>query len=189
MRSAPSTPQSASSFLQRAREKNCLHLRQTADHLHASHRDQLIYILYRVCLCVWNQNIFLLLIDRHEQEVFGENVDVASPRLHPLMPHVTVAVKGDADVEFHPVQLQRKAWNLLKAFFIMNLTWDSSHSHIQVDKIHKFTKLQHKFLSTELRVENLQAAASHFHPALASLSPVKMINVSGCGSYQLNRVI
>lgn len=32
----------------------------------------------------------LLLIDRHEQEVFGENVHVASPRLHPLVPRVTV---------------------------------------------------------------------------------------------------
>lgn len=31
------------------------------------------------------------LIDRHKQEVFGEDVHVASPRFYPLMPHVTIA--------------------------------------------------------------------------------------------------
>lgn len=36
------------------------------------------------------QQTFLLLIDRHKQEVFGENVNMAGPSLHPLVPHVTI---------------------------------------------------------------------------------------------------
>lgn len=39
------------------------------------------------------EHIFLLLIDRHKQEVFGENVDMAGPRLYPLVPHVTITIK------------------------------------------------------------------------------------------------
>lgn len=35
----------------------------------------------------------LLLIDRHKQEVFGENVDMARPRLDPLVPRVAIAEK------------------------------------------------------------------------------------------------
>ena len=38
--------------------------------------------------------IFLLLIDRHKQEVFGEDVDVAGPRLYPLVPRVAIAERS-----------------------------------------------------------------------------------------------
>lgn len=47
----------------------------------------------------WNKHIILLLIDRHKQEVFGENVHVARPRLHPSMPHVTVAATQEEEEE------------------------------------------------------------------------------------------
>lgn len=35
-------------------------------------------------------HVYLLLIDRHKQEVFGENVNMAGPRPHTLMPHVAI---------------------------------------------------------------------------------------------------
>lgn len=35
----------------------------------------------------------VLLIDRHKQEVFGENVHMAGPRLHPLVSRVAVPVE------------------------------------------------------------------------------------------------
>lgn len=44
-----------------------------------------------VCACARLGGGLLLLIDRHEEEVFGENVHVARPRLHPLVARVTIA--------------------------------------------------------------------------------------------------
>lgn len=46
-----------------------------------------------VCVRVRLGDSFLLLIDRHEKEVFGENVHVARPRPHPLVPHVTITME------------------------------------------------------------------------------------------------
>lgn len=45
-------------------------------------------------MSAWTAGIFLLLIDRHKQEVFGENVDVAGPRLYPLVPRVAITERN-----------------------------------------------------------------------------------------------
>ncbi len=44
-----------------------------------------------------DEHVCLLLIDRHEQEVFGKDVNMAGPRLHPLMPRVPIAEEIQTD--------------------------------------------------------------------------------------------
>lgn len=56
--------------------------------------------LARVFVCVRLGDSFLLLIDRHEKEVFGENVHMARPRPHPLVPRVTIAKKNQEKINF-----------------------------------------------------------------------------------------